>query len=167
MIRSSAFAVVSALLTWTPTQAEQPAEPSALTQVIREADTELFDLFFERCHPEKLRGMISDDLEFYHDKGGLVATSGKQFVDEYAINCEKRKATDAWRSRRTMVPGSLQVDPVPGFGAMEVGEHLFYERQGDGPERLAGRAGFAMVWKHEDGIWKLHRVLSFGHRPAE
>jgi hypothetical protein len=145
-----------------------PLEKGAeLTAEIRKADSALFGLFFEGCDAEKLRGIVSDSLEFYHDKGGLVATSGQQFVDEYAGNCEKRKAPDAWRSRRALVPESLHVDPVPGFGAMEVGEHLFYERQGDGPERLAGRAGFAMVWQWDEGVWKLHRVLSFGHKPAE
>jgi hypothetical protein len=142
-------------------------EGAALTEAVRAADAELFGLFFTGCDPEKLRGMVTDALEFYHDKGGQVATSGKQFVEEYAKNCEARKAPDAYRSRRALVPETLHVDPVPGFGAMEVGEHLFYERKGDGPERLAGRAGFAMVWKLDDGRWKLHRVLSFGHKAAE
>jgi hypothetical protein len=141
-------------------------EGAALVDSIREADSALFGLFFTGCDANRLRPMISEDLEFYHDKGGLVATSGAQFVSEYATNCEARNAPDAWRSRRELVPESVHVDPVPGFGAMEVGEHLFYERQGDGPEKLVGRAGFAMVWRWDDGVWKLHRVLSFGHKPV-
>ena len=145
--------------------AEMPKD-AALTESIAAADNALFGLFFTGCDAEALRPMVSPTLEFYHDKGGLVATSGAQFVAEYAKNCEARKAPDAWRSRRALVPESLHVDPVPGFGAMEVGEHLFYERQGDGPEKLVGRAGFAMVWQWADGAWKLHRVLSFGHKPA-
>ncbi|MEK6638165.1 MAG: DUF4440 domain-containing protein [Pseudomonadota bacterium] len=143
------------------------AEGPALTEAIRIADTDLFGLFFIGCNPEKLRPMVSSSLEFYHDKAGLVATSGTQFIAEYAKNCEARKAPDAWRSRRVLVTESLHVDPVPDFGAMEVGEHLFYERQGDGPEKLVGRAGFAMVWQWNGGAWKLHRVLSFGHKPVD
>jgi Domain of unknown function (DUF4440) len=152
-----------------PAQAETPALPegTALTEAIRDADSALFSLFFTGCDPAKLRPMVSETLEFYHDKGGLVATSGAQFTDEYAKNCEERKAPDAWRSRRELVADSLHVDPVPGFGAMEVGEHLFYERRGDGAEKLVGRAGFAMVWKRDGETWKLHRVLSFGHKPVE
>ncbi len=142
-------------------------EGAALTEVVRTADEKLFALFFTGCDPEKLHGMVTETLEFYHDKAGVVASSGPDFVDQYAKNCEARKAPDAWRSRRELVTESLHVDPVPGFGAMEVGEHLFYERQGDGPERLAGRAGFAMVWQWDDGVWKLHRVLSFGHKAAQ
>jgi hypothetical protein len=51
---------------------------------------------------------------------------------------------------------------------MEAGEHWFYERQGvRGEEKLAGKAKFAMVWVlAPDGKWKLSRVLSYGHRPA-
>ncbi|RDV07753.1 nuclear transport factor 2 family protein [Sphingorhabdus pulchriflava] len=137
-----------------------------LAASVQSADSELFALFFTGCDPEKLRTMVTDTLEFYHDKGGLVATSGAQFVAEYATNCEAKKAPDAWRSRRELVTASLHVDPVPGFGAMEAGEHLFYERKGDGPEKLVGRAGFAMVWQWAEGRWKLHRVLSYGHKPV-
>jgi Domain of unknown function (DUF4440) len=165
------LAFAFALLVANKAQAEAPSFPlpdgPELTEAIRRADAEMFGMFFTGCDAGKLRTMVSDSLEFYHDKGGLVATSGAQFVSEYAKNCEARKAPDAWRSRRAMVPESLHVDSIPGFGAMEVGEHLFYERQGDGPERLVGRAGFAMVWQWDGGTWKLHRVLSFGHRPAQ
>ena len=164
-----------ALMLMAPVLAEdsRPAAPSALpegpalTEAVRAADAALFALFFTGCDPDKLRTLVTTDLEFYHDKGGLVATSGAQFVADYAKSCEAKKAPDAWRSRRELIPATLHVDPVPGFGAMETGEHFFYERKGDGPEKRVGRASFAMVWKLEDGVWKLHRVLSLGHKAAE
>ncbi len=158
------------LLFATAAQAAEPVPPpegTALTEAIRAADSALFGLVFDGCDPAKLRTMVSDDMEFYHDKGGLTASSGDAFVADYAKSCEEKKAQDAWRSRRELISETLHVDPVPGFGAMEVGEHLFYERRGDGREKLVGRAGFAMVWKWSDGAWKLHRVLSFGHKPVE
>jgi hypothetical protein len=139
---------------------------AALTEVISARDAELFELFFQGCDPDRLRTMLAPDVEFYHDKDGFVFRSADEFVAGYAKSCEGRKAPDAWRSRRELVTASLTVDPVPGFGAMEVGEHLFYERKGDGPEKLAGRARFAMVWKLDGGAWKLARILSYGHRPA-
>ncbi len=61
---------------------------------------------------------------------------------------------------------TLKVDPVPGYGAIESGEHRFYERKGDGPERLAGFAVFTMLWKLDAGSWKRARVMSYGHRAA-
>ena len=169
MIRQCMFA---AALIWTSAVvAEEAAKPTipggpALTGAIHAADTALFGLYFDGCNPVKLRAMVTDGMEFYHDKGGVTSATGADFVRDYAQSCEARKAPDAWRSRRELVPESLHVDPVPGFGAMEVGEHQFYERKGNGPEKLVGRAGFAMVWRLDGISWKLHRVLSFGHKPV-
>jgi hypothetical protein len=143
-----------------------PVQPE-LTQVIAARDAELFQLAFEGCDPSLMRTMVTADLEFYHDKGGLTYRSGEEMVAEYGKQCEDRKKPGAWRMRRELVESSLHVDPVPGYGAIETGEHLFYERQGDGPERLAGRARFAHVWSLEDGAWKIARVLSYSHGPAD
>jgi hypothetical protein len=142
-----------------------PAQP-ALTQVIAARDAELFELFFRGCDPAKLRTMLTDDIEFYHDKDGLVFTSADAMVADYQRQCTARAKPDAWRSRRELVKASLKVDPVPNYGAMEIGDHQFYERKGDGPEKLVGRASFSMVWKLDSGTWKLSRILSYAHGPA-
>ena len=142
-----------------------PPQP-ALTEAIRDRDAELFELYFQGCDPAKLRIMLAPDIEFYHDKDGFVIHGADQMVADYAKNCKARKAPGAWRSRRELVASSLTVDPVPGYGAMQVGEHLFYERKGDGPEKLVGRARFAMVWKLDGGSWKVSRILSYSHAPA-
>ena len=159
MIVSLAFALAAAA------PAIVPPQP-ALTEVIAARDAELFDLFFLGCDPARLRTMLTPDVEFYHDKEGFTFHNADEFVAGYAKSCQAKKAPDAWRSRRELVKTSLSVDPVPGFGAMEAGEHLFYERKGDGPEKLVGRARFAMVWKLDGGAWKLSRVLSYSHAPA-
>jgi hypothetical protein len=145
-----------------------PPQPQ-LTEQIRRADAELFRWFFEApCDVPRFRAMLADDVEFYHDKDGFGIKSADDFVQAYRQNCSSRTDPAAWRSRRELVAASLQVDPVPGYGAMEAGEHWFYERQGvRGEEKLAGKAKFAMVWVlAPDGKWKLSRVLSYGHRPA-
>lgn len=142
-------------------------EGSALTDAVREADRSLFDVFFMRCEPDALAAMVTPDFEMYHDRDGVVATSGQAFVALYAEQCAARRADpQSWRSRRELVPDSLRVDPVPGFGAIEEGDHLFYERRGEGPERLAGRAHFVQLWRLENGRWRLARVLSYAHRAA-
>ena len=142
-----------------------PAQP-ALTEQIAARDAEFFTLFFTGCDARRARDFITDDLEFYHDKGGMVARSGQAFIAGYAKQCAAKKAPGAWRSRRELVPASLKVWPVPGFGAIEQGEHLFYERQGDGPEKLAGRALFTHLWQLTDTGWRLSRILSYDHSPA-
>ena len=146
--------------------AAPPAMPEgpALRSSIEARDAELFELFFRGCDPARLRTMLTDDLEFYHDKDGFVFKGADAMVAAYAKTCAERAKPDAWNSRRELVKKSLVVDPVPGHGAMEAGDHVFYERKGDGPERLAGRARFTMVWKWDEGQWKLSRVLSYAHR---
>ena len=143
-----------------------PPQPE-LARVIAARDAELFDLAFEGCDAARLRTMVTDDLEFYHDKGDLTYRSGDEMAADYAKKCADRAKAGAFRSRRELVPSSMHVDPVPGHGAMQTGEHLFYERQGDGPEKLVGRAKFAHVWRLENGTWKISRVLSYSHGPAQ
>lgn len=146
-----------------------PPQPQ-LTQQIATADEELFDLFFvQPCDAPRFRALLADDVEFYHDKDGFNVKSADEFVRIYSENCAGRANPKAWRSRRELARASLRVDPVPGYGAMEVGDHLFYEREGvDGTEKLAGRAKFAMVWAlGSDGKWRLSRVLSYAHEAAK
>jgi hypothetical protein len=141
-------------------------EGQALRTEIAARDAELFDVVFTRCDPARLRALLTDDVEFYHDKDGFVYRSADQFVADHQKQCTDRRKPDGWRSRRELVAGTMIVDPVPGYGAMEAGEHVFYERRGNGPERLAGRAKFAMVWKKTADGWRLSRVLSFAHEAA-
>ncbi len=144
-----------------------PDQP-ALTRQIAERDSEFFRLFFEGCDPRRVRAMMADDVEMYHDKGGFVWRGAEAAVADYSKACAERQKPGAWRSRRELVRGSLRVDPVPGYGAIEEGVHLFYERQGDGPERLAGRARFIQLWAlGADGGWRLARIFSFAHEKAE
>ena len=155
--------VTPAPLTTVPPQAE-------LEETIRQREAELFDLFFTgRCDLPRFRGMLADDLEFYHDKGGYNVRSAEDFVAIFTKNCTERENPTAWRTRRQLVLDSLHIDPIPGWGAFEAGEHLFFEKHGvNGKETLAGKAKFAMVWVlGADNQWRLSRVLSYGHRPAD
>jgi|SoiMethySBSTD1v2_1073268.scaffolds.fasta_scaffold756846_1 hypothetical protein len=161
--------------------AAAPASPTAptiptgavLTAEIKARDAEMFDLFFTGCDPERLRTMLSPDVEFYHDKAGFLYHDANEMVADYAKNCAARLKPLAYHSRRELIPASLHVDPVPGFGAIEDGEHQFYERRRDangkdGPERRVGYGRFTMVWAlGSDGEWRLSRILSFAHATAE
>lgn len=142
-------------------------EGPALTEAVRARDAELFDVMFLRCDPARLRSMVTPDVEMYHDRDGVAARSADRFIADYTRACTEKLAPDAWRSRRELVASTLSVHPVPGYGAIEDGEHLFYERRGDGPERLVGRARFTIVWALTSDGWRLARVLSYAHRAAE
>ena len=145
-----------------------PPQP-ALTEQIARADAELFKTFFEGpCDSARFRAMITDDVEFYHDKGGFNVRKPEDFVGQFEERCKKLADPTSWRQRRELVRSSLHVDPIPGWGAMEVGDHVFYERQGaQGEWKLVGKASFAMVWVlGADGKWRVSRVLSYAHAPA-
>ncbi len=145
----------------------QSAPDPALLAEVKAADTALFETFFERCDPARLAAQVTPDFEMYHDRDGVVATSGEAFVALYAKGCEAKKAPDAWRSRRALLPETLHVDPVPGFGAIEEGDHVFYERKGDGPEKLVGKAHFVQLWKKAPDGWRVARILSYAHQAVE
>jgi len=147
-----------------PMKVTVPPAPE-LKRAIEERDAELFEVVFLRCEPKRLRSMLTDDFEMYHDRDGVVAKSADKFVADYAQECAARMPA-GWSSRRELVRETLVVDHVPGFGAIEDGEHRFYERKGQGPEHLAGQAHFTHLWALTPGGWKLARVLSFSHKAA-
>src|ERR1700723_646092 len=105
-----------------------------LTRTITALDKQLFDAY-NTCNIEKLGTLVTDDLEFYHDKTGLAV--GKQpFLDAIKKNiCGK--------VTRELVPGSLEVYPMHGYGAVEIGVHRFHH-PGDSD---VGEAKFVMLWQ--------------------
>lgn len=139
------------------------SQPTPLETAVMAADAKLFAVFFGGCDPAGLRAMLTDDFEFFDDRGGRVATDADGFVAQYAARCQDRSAPDAWRTRRQALRDGLAVYPINNYGAVETGEHVFYERQGDGPERRVGRARFTQMWKQEGAEWKLARVFSYDH----
>ena len=125
-----------------------------LTSAISALDTQLFDAY-NNCDLDKLGSMVVDDLEFYHDKTGLMV--GKQpFLVAIKNNiCGK--------VRRELVKGSLEVYPLKGFGAVEMCVHRFTHPKSVDPGP-GGEAKSVMLWQQKDGAWTLTRVISFDHR---
>lgn len=160
-----ALAIAAAVQSSAP--AVELPEGEALRSAIAARDAELFEMVFERCEPRRLEAMLVPDFEMYHDKGGVVARTATTFVADYAKDCEDKKKPDAWRSRRALVESSLSVHPVPNYGAIEDGEHVFYERRGDGPEKLVGRARFTQLWALTPDGWRLARVFSYAHQAVD
>lgn len=117
-------------------------------------DTALFDAV-NRCDLDKVASYFADDVEFYHDKGGLTR-SRKTVVESIKNNlCGK--------VRRELVQGSLEVYPIPGYGAVEVGVHRFYELKSANPDTPSGEAKFMHIWQNVDGDWRITRVVSYAH----
>ena len=71
------------------------AQPTPLETAVMAADAKLFAVFFEGCDPAGLRAMLTDDFEFFDDRGGRVATNADGFVAQYAARCRDRSAPEA------------------------------------------------------------------------
>src|SRR5438874_2709994 len=134
------------------------ASPDDLTRKIATLDAEVFDAY-NKCDLGKFASFFAEDLEFYHDQSGLSV--GRQATVEAVKNniCGK--------VRRDLVPGTLAVYPLKGYGAVETGIHLFCDRKsiettgkcGDG----SGVARFTHLWQNKEGAWRITRVISYDH----
>lgn len=133
-----------------------------LREVILHQDS-LFWKTYNTCDLDKLQTFFTEDLEFYHDKGGLTTTlsSFMESMKNGICSDENR------RLRREVVEGSLEIYPIPGYGALLTGEHVFYVKEKDKKERLAARAKFLHIWRFNNNKWKMSRVISYEHKPSE
>jgi ketosteroid isomerase-like protein len=124
-----------------------------LTKVVASLDAALFDSY-NRCDLEKFASFIADDVEFYHDQGGV--TLGKQNLTDSV------KKNICGKVTRELVPGSLQVYHMNGYGAVEMGVHRFHHPGHDDTEAI-GEAKFIHLWQYKDNAWKITRVISYEH----
>ncbi len=135
----------------------RPDAPEDLARTLAAQDAALFDAY-NRCDLDKFAAFFDENVEFYHDKGGV--THGRAAV------VENTKKYICGKVRRELVAGSLEAHPIAGFGAVEMGSHRFYElgaKPGSGP---TGVAKFVLLWRHKDGAWQVTRVISYDHAPA-
>jgi hypothetical protein len=136
-----------------------------LESIIREKDS-LFWQAYNTCATEKFGLYVADDVEFYHDKGGI--TEGLTALAASAKNNLCSNA--AIRIRREAVPGTVKVFPLQRsetiYGAIMSGDHYFHISETGKKERREGLAKFTHLWLLKDGSWKMSRILSYDHGPA-
>jgi hypothetical protein len=111
---------------------QSAAPPDELFRTIASLDGAVFDAY-NRCDLEKFGTFFTDDLEFYHDRTGL--TRSRQSVVEAVKNNICGKVC------RELVPGTLEVYPLDGYGAVEIGVHRFYPPNAE-PGQSARRNSF-------------------------
>lgn len=134
-----------------------------LFRTLRQKDSLLFNASFNTCDIPELENLVSDDFEFYHDKGGLMGTK-TEFIEATKNGLCKL----SYKARRELVEESLEVFPLNKngvlYGAIQTGRHNFYAKEKDKLEYLSSTAIFTHVWLLENGTWKLKRVLSYDHQ---
>ena len=127
-----------------------------LYDTIAHLDSVFFNAFNQR-DLDQLKTLLADNLEFYHDQGGV--TDYTQNVAAFKRNFESER-----RVRRELVRSSLEVYPIKDYGAVETGIHRFYATEKGQQEKLSSEAKFVQLWQKKDGNWKITRIISYGHQ---
>jgi hypothetical protein len=109
---------------------------------------------FNARNIDKLKQFFDPDLELYQDNLGVrnyqqtVAAFTELFKKEYVLT-------------RKLVPGSMEVYPIKGYGAIQTGQHVFSHFENGHLEK--GTFKFMQIWQMKDGVWRVTREITYGH----
>lgn len=126
---------------------------------MRLLDKALFESFnkcAEQSELEKHAAFFAEDIEFYHDNGGVTWDRASMLE-----NTQKHVCGNFYRK---LIPESFKAFPIKSFGAMTQGTHVFCSFDTNVCE---GKADFTMVWQFVDDKKIITRALSYGHRNNE
>lgn len=150
------------LLSAFTTAAATPATAGSDEQAVRAADARYWQAY-NACDMAAMGELLTDDVEFYHDRTGL--TAGRPAVLDSLRNgpCASPRTMTL---RREAIENSIRFHPLAGGFALLSGAHSFYVTDAGKPERLDGQAEFVIVWQSVDGHWRMRRILSYAHGPV-
>lgn len=155
------------ILTFTSSSKAQVETNSDLYKTILSKDSLLFNVGFNTCDISQFENLLADNFEFLHDKDGV--SNKQQFLSDIGNGLCKSPAT--YQSRRELVAGSNQIFPLYHnhvlYGAIQNGNHRFYEINAGKKETYTSSAKFTHVWLLEKGTWKLSKGLSFDHQDTD
>ncbi len=125
---------------WRPTRCRlwKAFNRRELDKAITALDVALFDSYI-RCDLEKFASFFADDVEFYHDQGGV--TLGREKLTDSV------KKNICGKVTRELVPGTLQVYYMKGYGAVEMGVHRFHPPGHEDTEAV-GEGKFIHLWQY-------------------
>ncbi len=121
----------------------------ALYDTIVHMDSVYFTAY-NTCDMATQADIYADDLEFYHDANGLL-------TDKKAL-LKALKENICGKVSRVLVKGSIEVYPLPGFGAVEMALHKFINHAEN--DHVSPPERFIVIWRHKDGKWQITRVIS-------
>ena len=105
---------------------------------------------YNTCDMKTQADIYDEDLEFFHDKGGL-ATSKSDILKSLENNiCGK--------VTRTLIKGSIEVYPIKDYGAVQIGYHKFFNKEE--PDAKSIPSKFIVIWKNKNNSWKITKVIS-------
>ncbi|MBB1481429.1 nuclear transport factor 2 family protein [Pseudoalteromonas sp. SG41-2] len=132
------------------------ADVTDLQSKMMRLDTALFDSFNHCNNPVQLAkhaSYFAEDVEFYHDNGGVTWDRNSMIANTKQYACGKYT--------RELVSGTFEVFTIKDFGVMTKGTHIFCQNGGN---KCDGKADFVMLWHDLGDKLEITRVLSYGHR---
>jgi hypothetical protein len=120
-----------------------------LYNTIAALDKRFFNAY-NTCDLKTQNELISEDLEFFHDKNGL-STSNAQII-------EAMKNYICGKVTRTLIEGTTEVYPIKGYGAVQMGLHKFFNNQEPDAKQIPSK--FVTIWKNDNGNWQITRIIS-------
>lgn len=97
---------------------------------------------------------IDSTLEFYHDGSGLTF-----YADNVAAF--KRMMTRTPDLKRELLKETMEVYPIPGYGAVQIAQHRFCHMENGKMD--CGVFKFIHTWKKTEQGWKVTRIISVDH----
>ena len=126
----------------------KPSSPELYAEIVR-MDS-IWEDSYNHCKMDVQEQIISEDLEFYHDKSGLLTSKTKLIAALKNNICGK--------VTRELLKGSIEVYPIKDYGAVEMGYHRFHSI--NDTDQNSHFARFVHIWKKANGFWKITRVIS-------
>ncbi|PQJ82382.1 nuclear transport factor 2 family protein [Polaribacter glomeratus] len=105
---------------------------------------------YNTCDLKTQAAIYADEIEFFHDKGGLLTDKDVLLKSLEENICNK--------VTRTLIKGSVEVYTINNYGAIQIGYHKFYNKLE--PNAASIPSKFIVVWKKEDENWKMTKVIS-------
>ena len=126
-------------------------------------DALVFEKGYNECKLDVFDVVIHDDLEFYHDQGGVLA-SKIDFIKGFEQNiC----SNPDHKPIRKLEKESVKVYPMfqngSLYAAIQMGKHTFHIKEPGKELYQTSEAEFIHLWVKEEGLWKLKRILSYDH----
>lgn len=158
--------ILFSLLVLSITSFGQLENSSDLYKLIKEKDSLLFTIGFNKCDIKQFENLVSENFEFYHDQEGII-NSKADFISGIKNGLCKLQ----YKPKRVLDENTMEVYPLKKdgvlYGAIQTGIHNFYAIESDNSEYLTSVAKFTHVWMLENGSWKLTKGLSYDHKDFE
>jgi hypothetical protein len=146
------ISICSTTLAQSQTEKKVAATGKELVEKIAKLDSSLFAAYNSK-NLDLMKTYFTNDLE-YQDNGGLIGF--EKVFDNFSSIFNRD-----YDLKRSLIKESLEIHPIEGYGAIEIGKHQFKHIENGKLE--IGTFKFLMIWKNDNGSWKISRVVSYDH----